>query len=133
MNREDISKRVSLQLEGKYGEKSRRWKENDASYSAKHHWILKHYGKASKCEKCGSKNCKRYEWANISGEYKRDISDYMQLCPSCHRKMDLNKKYCPKGHEYNEKNTYINKFGWKCCRICRAESQRRYYKKCKEI
>jgi len=33
----------------------------------------------------------RYEWANISGEYKRDVSDYIQLCPSCHRKFDMGK------------------------------------------
>lgn len=31
----------------------------------------------------------RYEWANISGEYKRELSDYESLCVSCHRIKDL--------------------------------------------
>lgn len=35
---------------------------------------------------------KRYEWANISGEYKRDRSDWVMLCPSCHRKIDMGKE-----------------------------------------
>lgn len=34
----------------------------------------------------------RYEWANISGEYKRDRSDWVMLCPSCHRKIDMGKE-----------------------------------------
>ena len=25
------------------------------------------------------------------GEYKRSVDDYMQLCPSCHRKFDMGK------------------------------------------
>lgn len=34
----------------------------------------------------------RYEWANISGEYKRERSDWVMLCPSCHRKIDMGKE-----------------------------------------
>ena len=131
MNRE-ISERISKTLIGKYGKDSRRWKGESASYSAKHMWIIKHYGKEKKRKKCGNTNCKRYEWANISGKYKREIEDYIQLCPSCHRKLDLNKKICPQGHKYDEKNTYITKQGWKVCRKCRAESQRRYKLICNE-
>ena len=26
--------------------------------------------------------------------------------------------HCPDGHEYNEKNTYITKEGWRYCRVC---------------
>ena len=28
------------------------------------------------------------------------------------------KTHCPKGHEYNNKNTYIDKNGWRNCRHC---------------
>ena len=47
----------------------------------------------NKCEnpKCKYKNPKRYEWASISRESLRDKNDYIQLCPSCHRRYDINK------------------------------------------
>ena len=66
------------------------WKGESAGYYTKHKWIYLHYGKASKCENrdCSYENPKRYDWANISHKYKRDISDYMQLCPSCHTRYD---------------------------------------------
>ena len=91
---ESSKKLISESLCGKFGEKSRRWKGNNASYVAKHMWIVKHYGKANKCEQkgCRYKSPKRYEWANISGEYKRDRSDWVMLCPSCHRKIDMGKE-----------------------------------------
>lgn len=50
--------------------------------------IKKQYGKAVYCENDPSHRGKRYEWANLSGEYKLERSDWKQLCPSCHRKMD---------------------------------------------
>lgn len=64
------------------------WKGEDAGYVSKHHWVKRHYGKANKCEHCEKLDCKRYEWANISGEYKRTISDWVMLCTKCHHKMD---------------------------------------------
>lgn len=82
---------LSELMRGQFGEKARRWKGDKASYEAKHMWIYKHRGKASKCEQkdCSFENPKRYEWHNVSGEYKRELSDYVQLCPSCHRKIDM--------------------------------------------
>jgi hypothetical protein len=123
----NISKRVSESLKGKIGEKSRRWKGEDASYVAKHMWIAKHYGKANKCIMCHTDSCKRYEWANISGEYRRDIEDYMELCPSCHRKHDLRKSdHCKHGHEFTSDNTYIDPRGSRQCKQCRKEAKRRF-------
>lgn len=72
------------------------WKGEKASYTVKHIWLHRNYGKASKCEnpKCvyprKVSNSRimikptRYHWANISRKYYRDRSDWMQLCPSCH-------------------------------------------------
>ena len=83
------------------GEKNYAWKGERVGYSALHGWIIRKFGIADKCE---NKDCiyprknksgkwvrkvKRYEWANISGEYKRTKKDFIQLCPSCHRKYDL--------------------------------------------
>lgn len=102
---EESKRLVSESLYGKFGDKARRWKGDNASYRAKHMWIVKHYGKANKCEQKGCSYPKvvdagrriiekpsRYEWANISGEYKRDRSDWVMLCPSCHRKIDMGKE-----------------------------------------
>lgn len=73
------------------------WKEwDDLKYGAKHYRIRTIYGKASKCEyiecfypRSTSKKRlllapKRFEWANISHEYKQARSDWIQLCGSCH-------------------------------------------------
>jgi hypothetical protein len=85
------------------GKRSSVWKGDNAGYGAKHIWIVAHFGKASKCE---NPNCfyprkdmrgyimekpKRFEWANISGKYKRRRNDWKELCPSCHRKYDEGK------------------------------------------
>ena len=35
------------------------------------------------------------------------------------------KTHCPKGHEYNEENTYIDPRGWRNCRICKKSSKKR--------
>ena len=85
-------------------------------------WIVKHYGKASYCYVNPMHKGKRFEWANISGAYKREISDYKPMCPSCHRKMDM-KNRCRKGHEYTEKNTLINCRGHRRCLICKKETK----------
>lgn len=85
------------------GKKNSEWLGDAVGYHGIHKWIKRHFGKASHCM---NKDCfyprkvnkgtvllkapKRYEWANLSGKYRRNISDWTQLCPSCHRKYDLN-------------------------------------------
>jgi len=49
------------------------------------------FGRPSKCFECSGHE-PRVEWANISGEYKRDKSDWIELCSSCHRYFDRNKE-----------------------------------------
>lgn len=61
-----------------------RYKKGKVCYSTIHTWLIRTYGKATKCEDCGITSAKKYEWANISKEYKRDIEDYKQLCVTCH-------------------------------------------------
>ena len=73
------------------------WKGDNVGYGALHDWVRLHLGKANHCD---NKNCyyprlnslgkimykpKQYTWANISGEYKRDINDWHQLCQSCNK------------------------------------------------
>jgi hypothetical protein len=72
------------------GENHFAWKKEDVDYYALHHWVNKYKGKATKCEHCGSTggHTRGCHWANVSGEYHRDIADYISLCASCHKKYD---------------------------------------------
>ncbi len=63
------------------GEKNHNWKGNKAGYQALHIWIRNTLGKATKCS--NGHIARQYVWANISGEYKREISDWHELCKAC--------------------------------------------------
>lgn len=73
----------------KEGEQHHSWKGNDVGYTALHLWVSKHKVRSGVCEPCGARPAgKGTEFANISGEYKRDIEDYIELCCSCHKVFD---------------------------------------------
>ncbi len=74
------------------GASSPSWKGADAKYGAQHMWIYAQRGKASKCSFDPTHVRKMYHWANISGEYKRDVSDYMELCVPCHSRYDRDRR-----------------------------------------
>jgi len=66
--------------------------KTENAYFYHHRDLKKRYGNASCCENkdCKSVNPKRYEWALRKGHtYSSDRKDYIQLCPSCHRKYDF--------------------------------------------
>lgn len=67
-----------------YGEQHPLWKGDRVSYSGLHYWVGRSLGKPKFCEHCGTKTAKKYEWANLSREYKRDTNDWIRLCKSCH-------------------------------------------------
>ena len=68
------------------------WKGEDARYRAKHMWVQKKLGKPHYCEHCKRSNLshRSYHWANISKNYMRDVTDWIRLCVSCHKKYDKN-------------------------------------------
>lgn len=82
---------------------------NWSNYINIHYWVYKKYGKAKYCANNNDHKSKRYEWANISGKYKKDISDWKQLCPSCHRKMDYTKEQSIKTSKRAMGNNYAKK------------------------
>lgn len=63
------------------------WKGEDVTYSELHNWVARHRGRPSLCEHCGTTEG-LFDWANISGEYRRDLADFMRLCKSCHIRHD---------------------------------------------
>jgi hypothetical protein len=70
----------------KLGDKNPMWKGENVSYGGLHDYIKRHLSKPKLCQHCKSKS--PYDCANISGEYKRDLSDWEWLCRSCHMKLD---------------------------------------------
>jgi len=59
------------------------WKGNDVKYDALHEWVRRYKKKPKRCPECGKLTTK-LDIANISGEYKRDLSDFKYLCRKCH-------------------------------------------------
>jgi hypothetical protein len=63
------------------------WKGNEASYSALHHYLIKHFPKVGVCENCGQQSDTQY--ALLKGRsYSRSREDYWELCPTCHMRYD---------------------------------------------
>jgi hypothetical protein len=84
-------------------EKHSGWKGDGAGRVAIHDWVKRKLGKPNRCDnpkciyprqrfngKLMSKP-KRYDWANIDHKYQRKISDWIRLCPSCHKLYDRKK------------------------------------------
>lgn len=73
------------------GEKNTNWKGGEVGYFSLHNWVKRHLGSPEKCEHCGTtekKDPKFFQWANKSHEYKRDLTDWIRLCRTCHDKYD---------------------------------------------
>ena len=68
------------------GSKNGMWKGDQVSYRSLHEWINHKLKKPAVCGDCGLP--KRLEAANISGEYKRDLSDWEYICRRCHMLKD---------------------------------------------
>jgi len=81
--------------------------KNSRHYSSLHSWVTRYKGKAFGCIDCGTtEKDKNYEWSNVSGEYLRDLSDYVSRCVPCHRKKDGNNKiylFSPLYKKYTER------------------------------
>lgn len=66
--------------------------DNQLTYAALHNRIRESYGTPSQCENCGTSDSKKFEWANISGDYRLDRDDWARLCCQCHRRYDFGVK-----------------------------------------
>ena len=70
----------------KMGNKNGMWKGDKVGYFSLHEWVRIHKPKPESCEIC--KLVKGLEIANISQEYKRDLSDWEWICRRCHMQKD---------------------------------------------
>lgn len=63
------------------------------AYRNLHKWVARKLGKPDTCSKCGKPGltARQIHWANISGEYKRDLTDWIRLCVKCHYAVDSNR------------------------------------------
>ena len=85
---------------GKYnkiGELNGQWKGDKVGYSALHEWIKNHFPKPKLCVDC--KENPPYDLANISQEYKRELSDWEWLCRRCHMIKDGRMNKLKEGRE----------------------------------
>ena|SRR3990167_2183800 len=102
------------------GENHPKWKGDKVGYSALHDYISYYKGQPKFCEGCGTETAGRYEWANISGEYRRDLDDYLRLCKKCHFKYDKRKF----GGKIERPKGWIDpkkQMNFKTCPVCKKE------------
>jgi len=114
-------------------------------YGNLHRWVKAKKGTATDCIMCDHKG--KSEWANVSGDYPKDVNDYINLCRPCHRKFDNDsyqdeplKTHCKRGHEFTAENTYLVHVDdrprpRRVCNECRriGESRRYWLKKTGEL
>jgi hypothetical protein len=62
------------------------WAGDLVGYQALHSWVSRQREKPESCEECGSGRF--VDWSNISGDYRRDMSDWRALCRRCHFRYD---------------------------------------------
>lgn len=75
------------------GENHYAWKGSKVSYRTLHKWVEKLLGQPHNCEECGNRDLRhrQYQWANVSGNYKRLTTDWRRLCAKCHKAFDNNR------------------------------------------
>jgi hypothetical protein len=122
------------------GARSPHWQGDEIDYPAAHKRVKTLRGLANEhaCRHCGGPatdwaydHADQNELTNQRGApYSLDPARYMPLCKSCHKKHDH--QYvgcCPHGHPRTPENTFVDRRGWRSCRPCRREADRRYREK----
>jgi len=107
---QDFRQRVSLKMIGNQnakgklvGAKHPNWKGDDVGYDGIHSWFIRNHKKPKRCERCCK--VKPLDAANISGEYKRDRSDWWWLCRLCHMETDGRIKRRGRDGRFTKKKT----------------------------
>ena len=88
-------------------EQSPNWIGDTVGKKGVHAWIVRKLGSPRKCSHCSTISTRFYDWANISGQYKRDIADWIRLCRACHVLFDRKERV------ERWRKTVKRKYGWK--------------------
>lgn len=64
------------------------WKGDRVGYFGVHAWMVRHFGRPSRCDHCGTTTAKQFHWANVDHTYRRVREEWMRLCISCHLRHD---------------------------------------------
>ena len=83
-----IAKSMKGNKNSAVGDKHWKWAGSHVGYRGIHHWMTKRYGQPNYCEHCKRSDKENYDWANVSGKYKRNRNDWIRLCKSCHKIYD---------------------------------------------
>jgi hypothetical protein len=83
--------RMGWRYKGNFGanccEHNGNWLGVNVSYRGVHRWVRRRKIQPERCEICGAQK-DRLDLANLSGDYKRDLEDWIYLCRRCHMKTD---------------------------------------------
>ena len=80
------AKRASMEKAIVRGPDHPDWKGDNISYSTLHQWVNRALRKTGACTVCGA--LRITQWANLSGHYRRDLSDFAEMCVPCHLRHD---------------------------------------------
>ena len=69
------------------GERNGQWRGGGVGYRSLHEWMRVNFPLAGTCEHCGRSD-KPTEYASVGHTYTRSRADWLELCRSCHRRMD---------------------------------------------
>lgn len=74
-------------------EENTNWKGDDVGYFGLHGWVRRKLGTPYECSHCHRKDLQKrqYHWANKSGQYLRNLTDWIRLCVKCHKAYDTGK------------------------------------------
>lgn len=86
----EIRQRISEAKKGRPGaaaEENPAWAGDAVGYAGVHTWVRTRRPLTGACQVCGATD-RKTENANLSGEYRRDLDDFLEMCRFCHRQYD---------------------------------------------
>ena len=113
------------------GPKPGAWKE-DTTPSGLHSYLKRHFRKTGICQRCGKIGKTDVAFLRHPSSYTRTLSDYQEMCRSCHVKFDYDngartrtrRIVCRNGHDVSrEESVTVDKLGHRRCRLC-AEAKK---------